>query len=52
VVPWHFSMDLAERCASQDISLTLIKNGDHRLSTPDNLEQLGQRVLTMFHQYR
>lgn len=31
-VPWRTSLDLAERLASPDIQVTLVKEGDHRLS--------------------
>jgi len=34
VVPWQLSQRLTRRIKSDDISLTLIKNGDHRLNTP------------------
>lgn len=36
-VPWHTSIRLAEALRSEDVQLTLIKAGDHRLSTPRNL---------------
>jgi pimeloyl-ACP methyl ester carboxylesterase len=40
-VPWQTSLRLAERLASRDVALTLVKDGDHRLSTPRDLERLG-----------
>jgi pimeloyl-ACP methyl ester carboxylesterase len=36
-VPYELSQRLLGVLDSQDVQLTLIKNGDHRLSTPDNL---------------
>lgn len=41
-VPWQLSLRLAERLASQDVAVTLVKDGDHRLSTPADLARLGQ----------
>jgi pimeloyl-ACP methyl ester carboxylesterase len=43
-VPWSQSLRLAERLSSVDVTLTLIKDGDHRLSTEDDLARLA-RVL-------
>ncbi|MDZ4776466.1 MAG: alpha/beta hydrolase [Alphaproteobacteria bacterium] len=40
-VPWVLSLELAERLASEDVRLTFVKNGDHRLSTPRDLDLLG-----------
>lgn len=39
-VPWETSLRLAERLQSTDIDLTLIKEGDHRLSTEADLRRL------------
>jgi pimeloyl-ACP methyl ester carboxylesterase len=43
-VPWQHALRLAERLASPDVEVTLIKEGDHRLSAPAQLALLG-RVL-------
>jgi pimeloyl-ACP methyl ester carboxylesterase len=43
-VPWRQSLKLAERLQSQDVALTLIKDGDHRLSRDQDLARLA-RVL-------
>jgi len=43
-VPWQQSLALAERLAGSDITLTLIKDGDHRLSREEDLARLA-RVL-------
>jgi pimeloyl-ACP methyl ester carboxylesterase len=39
-VPWRHAIELSSRCASDDVVLTLIKDGDHRLSRPEDLERL------------
>ncbi len=36
-VPWRTALTLAERLASPDVLVTLIKDGDHRLSRPQDL---------------
>jgi pimeloyl-ACP methyl ester carboxylesterase len=43
-VPHRLSIELAERLASEDVRVTLIKNGDHRLSRPDDLALLGKTI--------
>jgi len=43
-VPWHTSLRAAERLASRDVRLTLIKDGDHRLSRDQDLALLGRTV--------
>ena len=40
-VPWQQSLKLAERLASSDVTLTLIKDGDHRLSRDEDLARLA-----------
>lgn len=37
-VPWSFSAQTCEQLESRDATLTLIKHGDHRLSTPADLQ--------------
>ena len=39
-VPWAIAMQLAERLRSDDVQVTLIKDGDHRLSRPQDLALL------------
>jgi pimeloyl-ACP methyl ester carboxylesterase len=39
-VPWQTSLTLAERLESDDVAVTLVKNGDHRLSTPHDIARL------------
>jgi len=43
-VPWQQSLRLAERLTGNDVALTLIKDGDHRLSRDEDLARLA-RVL-------
>ena len=40
-VPHRLSLDLAERLVSDDVRVTLIKDGDHRLSREEDLALLG-----------
>ena len=46
-VPWRLSLRLAERLASRDVAVTLVKDGDHRLSTPADLALLAQTLDTL-----
>lgn len=46
VIPWTFSKRLAERIKSPEVTLTLIKNGDHRLNIP----LVEGRVESMIHE--
>ncbi len=39
-VPWRHTLELVSRFSSDDVVLTLIKDGDHRLSRPEDLERL------------
>jgi len=43
-VPWQLSLRLAERLQSRDVALTLVKDGDHRLSTEPDLARLAQTL--------
>lgn len=43
-VPWRVSLDLAAALAGDDVTVTLVKNGDHRLSAPPDLERLCAAV--------
>ena len=43
-VPWRHAMTLAERIEGPDVRLDLIHDGDHRLSTPEDLERLVEAV--------
>jgi pimeloyl-ACP methyl ester carboxylesterase len=39
-VPWTYAHDIAEALESRDVQTMLIKEGDHRLSTPEDLHVL------------
>jgi pimeloyl-ACP methyl ester carboxylesterase len=39
-VPWRHALELMARFARDDVVLTLIKDGDHRLSRPEDIERL------------
>ena len=39
-VPWQHAVDLTARFARDDVVLTLVKDGDHRLSRPEDIERL------------
>jgi pimeloyl-ACP methyl ester carboxylesterase len=39
-VPWDHAVELVSRFARDDVVLTLIKDGDHRLSRPEDIERM------------
>jgi pimeloyl-ACP methyl ester carboxylesterase len=39
-VPWQHAVELSSRLANDDVVLTLVKDGDHRLSRPEDIERL------------
>jgi len=43
-VPWALSITLAERLVATDVQVTLVKDGDHRLSRPADLALLERVV--------
>jgi pimeloyl-ACP methyl ester carboxylesterase len=43
-VPWQHAKALVARLACDDVVLTLIKDGDHRLSRPEDIERLISAV--------
>lgn len=46
-VPWRHAMLLAEKIARDDVVVTLIKDGDHRLSREEDLERLREAVAAL-----
>jgi pimeloyl-ACP methyl ester carboxylesterase len=44
-VPWSHATELVSRIARDDVVLTLVKDGDHRLSRPEDLERLIAAVV-------
>jgi pimeloyl-ACP methyl ester carboxylesterase len=49
-VPWEMSLRIAERLTSQDVEVTLVKDGDHRLSRPQDLALLIRTVAPLLGQ--
>ena len=43
-VPWNHAVALTSRLAQDDVVLTLVKDGDHRLSRPEDIERLVKAV--------
>jgi pimeloyl-ACP methyl ester carboxylesterase len=43
-VPFQLSLDLAERIVGENVRVTLIKDGDHRLSRAEDLALLGETL--------
>jgi pimeloyl-ACP methyl ester carboxylesterase len=43
-VPWRTALALADRLAAADVTVTLVKDGDHRLSRPQDLALLAGLV--------
>ncbi|HVX92122.1 MAG TPA: alpha/beta hydrolase [Xanthobacteraceae bacterium] len=43
-VPWEHAVNLVSRLAQDDVVLTLVKDGDHRLSRPEDVERLIRAV--------
>ncbi len=43
-VPWTLSLTIAERLETADVRVTLIKDGDHRLSRPEDIALLIDAV--------
>lgn len=43
-VPWSLSLELAGALESQDVEITFVEQGDHSLSTPDNITLLTTKL--------
>jgi dipeptidyl aminopeptidase/acylaminoacyl peptidase len=43
-VPWEHAMKLVDRLPGENVQLTLIKDGDHRLSRPEDIDRLIRAV--------
>jgi pimeloyl-ACP methyl ester carboxylesterase len=43
-VPWELALRIAEQVETSDVRVTLVKDGDHRLSRPGDLALLWQTV--------
>jgi hypothetical protein len=51
-VPWKHSLNLVDCLESQDVQVTFIKDGDHRLSRPLDLARLGIALIHLFGENR
>jgi len=49
-VPWELALRLAAQIAGTDVQLTLIKDGDHRLSRPQDLALLERTLIPLLGQ--
>ena len=49
-VPWETSLQLSEKLMSDDVAITLIKDGDHRLNRPADLQILTGAIERMLGQ--
>jgi pimeloyl-ACP methyl ester carboxylesterase len=43
-VPWELSLRIAEQVASDDVQVVVVKDGDHRLSRPEDLALLRRTL--------
>lgn len=43
-VPWRTALAIADQLTSNDVTITLVKDGDHRLSQPADLARLDRAV--------
>ena len=43
-VPWRHALRVVDAIAGEDVRLHLIKDGDHRLSRPEDLQLLTQTL--------
>jgi len=46
-VPWKLSLEIMERLESDDVAVTLVKGGGHRLSEPADLARLSATVAAL-----
>ena len=46
-VPWAIALRIAERVGSDDVQTLLIKDGDHRLSRPEDIDLLIRTVASL-----
>ncbi|MFM8453525.1 MAG: alpha/beta hydrolase [Gammaproteobacteria bacterium] len=49
-VPYEYSLKIADQVISQDVETILVKNGDHSLSRPNNLDLLGACIQGLLNQ--
>jgi pimeloyl-ACP methyl ester carboxylesterase len=51
-VPWELALRIAQRVETPDVRVILVKDGDHRLSRPSDLDLLRQTVATLLDENR
>lgn len=51
-VPWELALRLAQQIRGSDVEVQLVKNGDHRLSEPEDLERLRHTVQQLLHRVK
>ena len=51
-VPYTHAQKLVEHLPADDVTLSLVKDGDHRLSRPEDLELLTRAVSSMIEQVK
>jgi len=51
-VPWETALRIAERVTGADVRITLVKDGDHRLSRPGDLALLRETLAALLDQDR
>ncbi|MFO1128169.1 MAG: alpha/beta hydrolase [Rhodospirillales bacterium] len=49
-VPWATALRLCERLRSPDVTVTLVKDGEHRLSRPEDLDRLNDTLALLLRQ--
>jgi pimeloyl-ACP methyl ester carboxylesterase len=49
-VPWELALEIARQVETPDVHVTLVKDGDHRLSRPADLALLRQTVAALLEQ--
>lgn len=48
-VPWQTALSISEKLTSQNVKTTLIKDGDHRLSRPQDIAMLCRTLDALIH---
>jgi hypothetical protein len=49
-VPWETALNLAQSLESKDVRVTFIKDGDHRLSRPQDIALLRETLAALLAQ--
>ncbi len=48
-VPWQYSLSIAEKITGDEVAITLVKDGNHRLSRPQDILLLQHTLTRMLH---